>query len=169
MKTLVAAGMSMLVLAACASNPGPHPAANGYAEGYTEHALSANRYLVEYRMEGGDYQRAMQLALWRAAEITLQHGYSVFQVVNRHSATDPGAQASTSFSMNHAVSYERSCRLLGCTTTARPVIWTEARMGADGRRPSRVVSLEILLTDEPASGSADRYLAAEVVGSLRQP
>lgn len=166
MKTLIAAGISALALAACASNPAPRPAASAYAEGYTERALSANRYLVEYRMEGGDYQRAMELALWRAAQITVQHGYSSFEVVDRDTATDPGARASTSFTTQHAVSYQRSCGLLSCTTTATPVTWGDVQVSADGRRPSRVASLEIVMGNDPVAGSPNRYLASEVISNL---
>lgn len=167
MKTLIAASISALVLAACASDPAPRPAANAYAEGYTEHALSTNRYLVEYRMEGGDYQRAVELALWRAAQITLQHGYSSFEVVNRDTATDPGARATTSLATQHAVSYQRSCGLLSCTTTATPVTWAGVQMNTDGRRPSRVASLEIVLGNGPVAGSPNRYLASDVISNLR--
>lgn len=168
MKTLVAASMSALVLAACASNSAPRPAANGYAEGYSERALSANRFLVEYRMEGADYQRAMEYAFWRAAEITVQNGYTSFDVVNRDTATDPGARTSSSFSTQHTVSYQRSCGLVSCKTTATPVTWSGVDMRADGRRPSRVVSLEIMLTNEAVSGSPNRYLASEVLDNMRE-
>lgn len=167
MKTLIAAGISAIALAACASDPAPRPAANAFAEGYKERALSANRYLVEYRMEGGDYQRAMELALWRAAEITLQQGYSSFEVVNRDSATEPGARATASFSSQHGVAYQRSCGLLSCTTTATPVTWSGVDVHTDARRPSRVASLEIVLVNGPTSNSPNRYMASEVINNLQ--
>ena len=168
MKTLIAASIAALSLAACASAPTPQEARNAYSEGYTERALSASRYIVEYRMDGSDYQRAYDLALWRAAQLTVQRGYSSFEVVHRDSATDPGAREWSSFNTQHAVSYQRSCGLLRCTTTATPVTWTGAQIRADGRHPSRVVSLEIILTNEPASDSPERYLASEVISNLRK-
>jgi len=167
MKTLIAAGISALALAACATDPTPRPAANAYAEGYTERTLSADRYLVEYRMEGGDYQRAMELALWRAAQITLQHGYVSFEVVNRDTATDLGARATTSFTTQHAMSYQRSCGLVSCTTTATPVTWGGVEVNADGRRPSRIASLEIVLGNDAVAGSPNRYMASEVIRNLQ--
>lgn len=168
MKTTVAAGLSALTLAACASDPTPRPAANAYAEGYSERALSANRYIIDYRMDGADYQRAFELALWRAAEITLQHGYSVFEVVSRDTATDPGARSTTSFSTQHGVAYDRSCGLLSCTTTARPVAWNSVQVGAEGRRPSRVVSLEIIMGHSLSATTRDGYLAADVIRNVRR-
>ena len=167
MKTLIAAGLSVLTLAACSSSPTPQAASNAWSEGYTQRALSANRYLVEYRMDGSDYQRAYDLALWRAAQLTLEHGYDMFEVVSRDSATDPGARASASFMTQQGVSYRRSCGLVSCTTTATPTLSTGFHAGNDGRRPSRVVSLEIIMGSGPDFNSPNRYLASEVIASLR--
>lgn len=166
MKTLITAGLAAFALAACASDPTPRPAANAYAEGYSERALAANRYVIDYRMEGSDYQRAFDLALWRAADITLQHGYTVFEVVSRDSATDPGARSTTTFSTQHGVAYDRSCGLLSCTTTARPVSWHGVQVASDGRRPSRVVSLEIVMGHGPAGGAPNGYDAADIISRL---
>lgn len=168
MKTFIAAGLSALTLVACASDPAPRPAANAYAEGYTERALSANRYVIDYRMDGSDYQRAFDLALWRAAQITLQHGYTVFEVVNRDSATEQGARSTTSFSSQHGVAYVRSCGLVSCTTTARPVSWHGVQVAADGRRASRTVSLEIILQHSLPANAPNRYVAAEIIRSLER-
>lgn len=168
MKTLLAAGLSTLALAACATDPTPRPAANAYAEGYSERALDANRYVIDYRMDGSDYQSAFELALWRAAEITLQHGYSTFEVVSRDSATDPGARSSASFSTQYGIAYDRSCGLVSCTTTARPVTWNSVQVGADGRRPSRVVSLEVVMRDDSPTNTPNLYVAAEVIRNLKR-
>lgn len=168
MKTYIAAALSALALAACASDPTPRPAASAYAEGYSERALSVNRYVIDYRMDGTDYQRAFDLALWRAAEITLQHGYPTFEVISRDSATDPGARSTASFSTQHGVAYDRSCGLVSCTTTARPVAWSSFQVAADGRRPSRVVSLEIIMTDGPSANASNLYVAAEVIRRLER-
>ena len=167
MKTLIAASLSALSLAACASAPTPQEARSAYSEGYTERALSANRYLVEYRMDGSDYQRAYDLALWRAAQLTVQHGYSSFEIVSRDSDTDIGARPTTTFTTQHGVAYERSCGLVSCTTKARPVMWNEVEFNNDGRRPSRIVSLEVLMTTNAASSSPNHYDASAILANAR--
>jgi hypothetical protein len=167
MKTLIAAGLSVVALAACSSSPIPQAASNAWSEGYTQQPLSANRYLVEYRMAGSDYQRAYDLALWRAAQLTLEHGYQMFEVVNRDSATDPGARPTASFITQHAVSYRRSCGLVSCTTTATPATWVGFQASSDGRRPSRVVSLEIVMGNGQVADSPNRYLATDVINTRR--
>lgn len=168
MKKLIAASLSVLTLAACSSSLTPKAAGNAWSEGYTQQALSGNRYLIEYRLAGSDYQRAYDLALWRAAQLTLEHGYQVFEVVSRDSATDPGARSTNSLTTRHGVSYHRSCGLVSCTTTATPVTWNSFQASSDGRQPSRVVSLEVLLTSDPVSRSPNQYLAAEIISSLQQ-
>jgi hypothetical protein len=167
MKSLIAASLSALTLAACASAPVPREAAGAYSEGYTERALSADRYLVSYRMDGADYQRAYDLALWRAAQLSLEKGYPTFEVVDRDSDTDAGARATTSFTTQHGVAYQRSCGLVSCTTYATPTTWSQVELNADGRRPSRVVSLEVIFTRNPADGSPNRYDAVSVVSNSR--
>lgn len=116
-------------------------------------------------MEGADYQRAYGLALWRAAQIALEKGYSTFEVVNRNTTTDAGARASTTFTTERSVAPPR-CGLLGCSRPAVPMEWTSLEMSHDGRRASRVVSLEILLTPERPNGSANLYDAAEVLKAV---
>lgn len=167
MKTPIVAGLSALTLAACASSPVPKAAGNAWSEGYTQQALSANRYLVEYRMTGSDYQRAYDLALWRAAQLTLEHGHQMFEVVSRDLATDSGARPTPSFATQYGVSYQRSCGLLNCTTTATPVSWQSFEAGNGGRKPSRVVSLEIVMGSGSTADSPNRYLAHDVIASVR--
>lgn len=168
MKTRVVACLSAFTLTACASDPAPRAASNAWSEGYTQRALSANRYLVEYRMDGANYQRAYDLALWRAAQITLQQGYSSFEVVNRDSATDPGTRPSTSFNTQYATSYLRSCGLVSCTTTVAPSSWSSVQLDFHGRSPSRVVSLEVVMARDTAPTAPNSYLAAEVIRNLQQ-
>ena len=165
MKTLIAASLSALVLAACASAPTPQEARGAYTEGYTERALSSNRYLIEYRMDGSDYQRAYDLALWRAAQLSLEKGYPAFDVVSRNSDTDVGARASTSFTTQHGVAYQRSCGLVSCKTYATPTTSNQITLGNDGRRPTRVVSLEVMLSRGDVGASPNRYDAAAIVSS----
>jgi hypothetical protein len=165
-KIVIAATLSALTLAACASSPTPREAQGAWSEGYSERALSADRYLISYRMDGADYQRAYDLALWRAAQLTLEKGYPAFEVVNRESDTDAGARPSTTYATERTVTYHRSCDLLSCKTYATPT-WNRVALRTEGRRPSQVVVLEVTLTSEAAGDSPDRYDAASVIGNAK--
>lgn len=166
MRLILAACVSALLLAACASDPTPREASNSFTEGYTQRPLSADRYLIEYRMDGADYQRAYDLALWRAAQVAIERGYPAFEIVNRDVATDAGARRTTMLTTERGATYQRSCGLLGCSTAATPTEWTSLETETRGRTPSRVVSLEIKLSHDMSGSSANRYYAAEVVGAL---
>lgn len=117
-------------------------------------------------MDGSDYQRAYDLALWRAAQVAIDRGYPTFEVVSRDVATDAGARNAVMLTTERDVTYERSCGLLGCSTSAVPTERTGFETDINGRRPSRVVSLEIQLSHDTSVGSPNRYYAAEVVGAL---
>lgn len=166
MRLILPACISVLSLAACASDPTPREASHAYTEGYTQRPLSDDRYLIAYRMEGSDYQRAYDLALCRAAQVALERGYPAFEVVNRDVATDAGARHAFMLTTERGMSYQRSCGLLGCSTAAVPTEWTSIESATNGRGPSRVVSLEIRLSHDASGNSPNRYYAAEVVGAL---
>ena len=71
---------TLLVAAACAT-PTPYGPASEGGFGYSEQAIEANRYRVSYR--ANDPVVAEDGALRRAAELTLQNGYSYFTVISR--------------------------------------------------------------------------------------
>jgi hypothetical protein len=71
------------LLVACKGHPTPYqPAVDGY--GYSEQRLEDNRYRVIFA--GNDHTKAdtvQNYLLYRAAELTLNHGYDYFTVVER--------------------------------------------------------------------------------------
>ncbi len=72
------------LLAACASAPTHYAPANGSDRGFSETRIEQDRYRVRFAA-GSDmsFQEAEDLALRRAAELTLREGMDWFQVVTR--------------------------------------------------------------------------------------
>jgi hypothetical protein len=72
------------LLGACKGQPTPYqPAVDGY--GYSEQRIEDNRYRVIFA--GNDHTRAdtvQNYLLYRAAEVTLNHGYDYFTMVDRY-------------------------------------------------------------------------------------
>jgi hypothetical protein len=57
---------------------------------------------------------------------------------------------------------------VNCTATATLYSWNRVQPDVDGRCPSRVVSLEIILEREPVASAPNSYMAAEVIRNLQQ-
>jgi hypothetical protein len=72
------------LLGACKGQPTPYqPAVDGY--GYSEQRIEDNRYRVIFA--GNDHTKADRVQnylLYRAAEVTLNHGYDYFAMVDRY-------------------------------------------------------------------------------------
>lgn len=166
MKTLLIPCIALIALGACASSPEPRMASGPYGEGYRERGIGANRYVIDYRMEGRDAGKAYDLALWRAAQLAREHGYTSFEVVNRETASETRSPPVSAFATHRDVVYSQSCGLLSCRTHATPVYHQDVVIGAGEGGTIRTASIEIILSNEPAGSKANSYDAAAVLGSL---
>lgn len=79
--------IAITVLCACASRPVYRQAENG-GFGYQESKLSDTQYRVHFKAFGTDKMKAMDYVMLRAAEVTLENGYSWFKVTNRQTTID---------------------------------------------------------------------------------
>ena len=120
MKKLVMIGC-MILLAGCASRTAYVPAENENAYGYSESRLTDNRYRVSFRGGSGTNSNAVRdMALLRAAELTLLQDYDWFRVVNQETEQDSVLQSRTVPGAGRGQQVFRDCGPLGCTTTVTP-------------------------------------------------
>ncbi|MBR9912463.1 MAG: hypothetical protein GYB33_19150 [Gammaproteobacteria bacterium] len=166
-------------LAACSSTH-PYQRAQGSGFGYKESAISTDRYRVHYKARGNDTAEAMDMALLRAAELTLLEGYDWFVVVDREQISErnrthhSGSSFSgNSFSASRQQEVVRDCGLLGCTTYTRP--GTRYSMGINlgdsagynGGRSHVESILEIRMGKGERPQQGDSYAAYEVSRRLK--
>jgi hypothetical protein len=84
MKRLVLPLLATLALAACATPTVFQPAASPGGVGYSDFRIEPGRYRVMFRGgSGASPDQVMDLALVRAADLTLADGFDWFQVVDR--------------------------------------------------------------------------------------
>ena len=85
MKAAFALLAGALALSACETSPPPQygPATGPGANGFSETQIESDRFRVSYHLAGGPSGRAADLALLRAAELTLAHGDDWFAVTQR--------------------------------------------------------------------------------------
>lgn len=106
MKHLIFA-LGALSLAACATTPAYGPASREGAMGYTSQQIEAGRHRIAYTDK--DVSKARNLALLRAAEITLMEGKDWFEVTSEYAETDEGRSSGSSISIGGGTgSYGRS-------------------------------------------------------------
>jgi len=91
MKQLLLLSLAALTLSACATPTVYGPAATPSAVGYSETPIEQNRWRVTFHGgSGADAQRVGDLALLRAADLTLSKGYDWFQVTDRYTSAPSG-------------------------------------------------------------------------------
>lgn len=96
MKRLIATLALGLALAACSSGPTRYiPALDGDDMGYREQRIEEQRFRVSFRANPDlKAAEAEDMALRRAAELTIQNGYQWFQVVSRMTDVAGGSRSS---------------------------------------------------------------------------
>ena len=106
MKHLLLA-LAAVSLAACATTPAYGPAAKEGAMGYASQQIETGRYRVSYT--DADVGRARNLALLRAAEITLLDARDWFEITSEYVDTAEGRSGGSSISIGGGSgSYGRS-------------------------------------------------------------
>ncbi|KFZ30715.1 hypothetical protein IDSA_09335 [Pseudidiomarina salinarum] len=154
-------------LAACSSQPDYRAARDG-GYGYSETKLTDTQYRVSFKARGTDKSQAMNYAMLRAAEVTLQEDYDWFLVVHRDTLIDrervpnPYPNYLTSHDM---VTY---CSAAGCFVRSYPRTAFSAGIHLGGRVDSDIeVVLEIKMGAGPIPDTDYSFNAEEVVKNLR--
>jgi opacity protein-like surface antigen len=95
MRRFAFSALLALALAACATAPTVYgPAASAEAAGYRQTKIEADRYRVSFRANPDlKAPQVEDMALRRAAELTLQDGYQWFRVVTRNTELVGGRPA----------------------------------------------------------------------------
>lgn len=151
---------ALLLLGACASAPTLYQAAAGPgAVGYSESPIENDRWRVTFH--GGPGARVPQvgeLALQRAAELALQHGYDWFEVTEREVEND---QAASHPSV--------SLGLGGGDFGGGAAFGGGAGVGFDLSRPAPTVTIEVLMGRGAVPREPDAYDARQVRRAMGQP
>ncbi|MBT80579.1 MAG: hypothetical protein CL587_09345 [Alteromonadaceae bacterium] len=156
-----------LTLAACASQPAYREASNG-SFGYTETKLTDTQYRVYFKARGSDKTRAMDYAMLRAAEITLENQYDWFTVTERETLVDKETVSTgpeTMFSQRYARVTE--CGALTCRTSWQPQTMVSTGVFIGGREQSEIEStLNIKMGKGTAPEDNETFNAEQVKTNL---
>ena len=163
----------IILVAGCATQTVYKPAEERGAEGYSETRLGESRYRITFVGNSQtNAETVKDFALLRAAELTLQEGYTWFQVVERD--TDKKVNAATSVSSGFGsggyTSVYRDCGVLTCQTvvSSSPGFSTGIGIGSTTTRSEYSHALEVLLGKPPMPKDANAYDAREVATNIRR-
>jgi len=160
--------LAALTLGACASSPQYVAADDASDFGHYSTKLADNRYRVVYNGNDRiDLNKTKDYALLRAAELTLQEGYSWFEVVDRATTTTETKLDKPHAGVSYEQSYEvqRNCGLLGCTETVRPRTSTGVHVDTRSPESKHSYALEVLMGNGEMPEKGGNYYDASSVAS----
>lgn len=158
-KPLLAAVLSGLLLAACASTPTVYRAAAGApnAVGYSEYRLEAGRYRVTFQGgPGAPEAQVADYALLRAAELALRDGYDWFRIADR-------STSASGYDRGPRMSVGGGSASFGRHSSVGLGLGTSFNLGPG---PSFSRSIEVVFGKGPTPRDRDAYDAREVVKSV---
>ncbi len=132
---------------------------------FSESRITDNRYRVNVQGDAdvtGD--EVKDVALLRAAELTLQNDYDWFRVLNQETQQQTGAPVTTT-TRSPAQQVYRDCGPLGCTTTITPA-YTGADVVTVHESDRYSTSIEIVMGDGNLDDPTSAYDASELRRSL---
>ncbi len=152
---LAAAGVVTASLASCASTAPYGPADSPNRAGYFEQQIEPERFRVSYRGGSGmGPNQTEDLVMLRAADLTLEHGYDWFRIVERYGQAAPPTRPRLSFGIGGSRFGRSSAIGVGTST-------------GFGGETAYVSNLEILIGRGAKPGTPDAYSAREVADIIR--
>lgn len=169
MKLAIPVLCGLVLATACAAGPEYRPALTDDDQGYSSSMIDTGRYRVSYTGDSGQSASEVQnLALLRAAEVTLDNGGDWFEIITDNTSGDVRTRKRLADQgVNTMPELRRDCGVLGCTTRGFPVSVRDSDIESE----TRVVydhTMEILIhqgTKPPNTPTA--YDARETAANLR--
>ncbi|MGV9006705.1 MAG: CC0125/CC1285 family lipoprotein [Brevundimonas sp.] len=157
--TLLTLGASALALTACASLApyGPQQGPNG--QGYAEQRIESNRWRVTYRGVGAPGPVA-DMALLRAADLTIQTGYDWFEVTQRWTDGRPDSAGGLRPSVSIGAGSSRYGRY------SSSGVGVGVGLDLSGPQPTSTV-LEVVMGNGATPDRREAYDARDVQRTLR--
>ncbi len=155
----------IILLSSCASqSPYRQATRNGY--GFQETKLSDTQYNIRFKLRGDNVAKAKDLALLRAAELTLEHGYSWFQVLDKESVVEKNNDSNFQAGVSRQTETTTHCGLLTCQSTTRPTTGyhASAELGAHSEKTERMIEIRMGKGVQPQDGRS--YNAKQLKSNL---
>lgn len=158
----------VLLLTACASQP-VYRAAGSTGYGYTDRQLTEDQFRIHFRGRGDNTGRAMDFAMLRASELTLEKGFDWFDVASRDTLVDSvPVQPSATNTVGVSYATVQDCGLPTCSTYYRPVPQYQTSTSPGNQRREVEVIMEIRMGKGIRPSNQPSYDAKEMYSRLKQ-
>ncbi len=159
--------LSGLFISGCASQPDYREATRG-GFGYTESKFTDTQYRVNFKARGTDKSKAMDYAMLRAAELTLEQEYDWFVVTDRETLVDKEhVQVSPQVGFSRRYATVTDCGALTCRTSRFPRSQFETGVFIGGSEQSEIESiLNIEMGKGAQPDASTSFDARQVVENL---
>lgn len=165
MKRLIMSALAAaLSLAACATTPTVYqPAASPSGVGYSEYRIEPGRYRITFQGgAGAPPEQVMDLAILRAADLTLADGYDWFRVSDRFVRATQG-------SSGPRISLGVGGADFGRHSSVGVGVGTGFNLGGGGYGGTAAATIEVFMGRGPKPAEVDVYDARAVRETLRRP
>ena len=155
-----------IALGACSTQSGYRPA-QGSGYGYSDNQIAEGQYQIDFRSRGDDTARAMDYALLRASELTMEQSYDWFAVASRETYVNQESVAPTEhISVDTTYQTYQSCGLLSCRTYVRPATVYRTDMTLGDERSEVEITLQINMGKGTRPDGVETHDAREVFADL---
>jgi hypothetical protein len=158
--------ISIMSLYACGTSD-PYVGGEGAGLGtFSESRLTEDRYRITFNGEPeATSDQVKDLALLRAAQVTLANDYDWFRVVNQETAATTAVTPTTVTTTTPAQTVSRDCGALGCTTTVTPA-YSGTQVIAVKENDACSTASEIVMGDGSLRDPTVAYDADELYDAL---
>lgn len=159
-------GFTLVLLAACATQTHYSSANSDGSYGYSDSRITENRYRVSFKGNTRTSSNEVKdMALLRAAELTLLNDYDWFRVVSQDTQQNVTTTPETSARLSTGSRVYRDCGLLGCTTTVSPA-YSGAEVITRREVDRYTTSIEIVMGKGELEDQTSAYDAAQLRRNL---
>jgi hypothetical protein len=136
--------------------------------GYTERQITEDQYRINFKARGDDTGRAMDYAMLRASELTMQKGFDWFDIASRDTLVNR-ERVTPAVHTGFGVGYQtvRDCGVLTCRTYQRPTQQYQSSMHLGDSRSEVEVIMEIRMGKGMRPSNDQSYDAREVYQHLK--
>lgn len=175
---LATAGAALsFAIAGCSSTPvaapTPYKSANSKASyGYSSEKISANQYQVLFKAtDKTPADKVQQYALYRAAEVAQEQGFTYLEVINTNIDKKPVIAREVTAGKNEPAIFQtdRQCTMSGCEEVAQPMAAPSSNDVVNTQINDIYFTIDVKMANDKTRLGKNAFTVLEVLSQPLQP